>query len=385
MPSSWGGTAVLRAGSADETLINYTVPELHQHFRQMTENPSTTTITTSEWLDVSTPARLLESQRNLLDKKLSGLLISGTEREAGIWISRNVTIHSSVQFTPPVYIGPNSRINKGVTIGPYAVVGADCIIDSNTVIENSLVVEGSYVGEALELHQAIVSHNLLVNVRLDAGIDIGEEFLLGRLDRPNRDLGASGLFQSLLAVIVFTVCLPVTALSALYGALLQKLSYQSIDAVSLPIDDDDPRAPGYTLTGLGPDAWTVQRPAGWSAFTRQFLPGLLAVIRGHLNFVGLPPKTRSQLDALSSEWRSIYSAGRAGLITEQAIAVTDRDDEMQLYLADAYYAVRRSFAYDLRLAGCYFWRLISPRRSSTPKVGAKDHKRDTDRESLEAE
>ena len=43
-------------------------------------------------------------------------------------------------------------------------------------------------------------------------------------------------------------------------------------------------------------------------------------------------------------------------------ASTDPDDETQLYVADAYYAARQSFLYDLKLALKYFLRLIVPAR-----------------------
>ena len=367
-PPSWGGTAAFPASGISEEFANYTASELQSYIDSLAASGAATTLHPTEWLDVSSPARLLESQSRLLDKKLPGLLLSGTEREPGIWISRNVTCHPTVQFTAPVYIGPNTRLSRGVRVGPCAVIGADCIIDTNTLVEQALIMEGSYVGEALEVSHAIVAQNLLVNVRLDASVDVTEGFLLDRLDRPNRHRWASSFVQATIAAVLFLLFLPITLISSLVF-WLRKLKFTTLDIVSLPIEDDGPSARTYKLRRVGDTANQSSRAAGWSAFTRQFLPGLPAVVCGHLDLVGLPPRTITQLRSLSSDWRAIYHAGRAGLITERSVAVSDPNDEMQLYLADAYYAVQNSTRHDLSLAMKYFSRLVVPHRtpqSTTP-------------------
>jgi lipopolysaccharide/colanic/teichoic acid biosynthesis glycosyltransferase len=90
----------------------------------------------------------------------------------------------------------------------------------------------------------------------------------------------------------------------------------------------------------------------------------MAVISGRLCFVGLPPRSVEDVERLSADWRSMYLDGRAGLISEASIASTDPGDETQLYVADAYYTVKRSLLYDLRLASRYFFRLLVPARRS---------------------
>ena len=360
--NSWGGTVLMPPTDISDEIANCTCDELRQYFERRLTEGAATIATTTEWLDVSTPARLLHSQDALLDKKLRGLLISGTERSHGIWVSRNATIHPSVTLIPPLYIGANSRLSKGVRIGPYAVIGADCIVDSNTVIDHSSIFEGSYVGEALEVHKAIVAHNLLVNVRLDASVDISENFLLGRLDRPSRRTWISQGIQSLLALVLLIVFFPFLLASAIYYILIRRLSYVTICAMRLPVEDKptDPRT--FSLLCVGTDAWSVPRSAGWGAFTRQFLPGLFGVVCGSLSLVGMPPRTIAETESLPEDWRSIYLRGKSGLITEAGTTSTDVADEMQLYLADAYYSVQRSWSHDLMLAARYFARLIVPMR-----------------------
>jgi NDP-sugar pyrophosphorylase family protein len=358
---SWGGTALMPSINITDEIANYTFDELRAHFEKLLAGDEATVVTATEWLDVSTPSRLLHSQDALLDKKLRGLLISGTERSAGIWVSRNATIHPSVTLTPPLYIGTNSRLSKGVKIGPYAVVGADCIVDTNTMIDHSLIFEGSYVGEALEVHKAIVAHNLLVNVRLDASVDISENFLLGRLDRPSRRTMVGTAFQSALALLLLIVFSPVLLISSMYW-LIRGVPFKTIEVIELPADDKPGAFATCPLLCVGADAWSVPRTAGWSAFLRQFLPGLFAVVAGHMDLVGMPPRTIAETEALPEDWRLIYVRGKSGLITEAGTTSTDVGDQMQLYLADAYYSVQHGLSHDFMLALRYFGRLIVPIR-----------------------
>jgi len=366
-----------------DALANSTLVELRRHFEDRIADGSATITRDADWLDLSTPERLLQSQAKLLDKKLAGLLISGTERQAGIWVSRNVMIHPSAILVPPLYIGPNSRLNRGARIGPHTVIGADCIVDSNTTVENSLVVEGSYVGQALEVSNAIVSHNLLVNVRLDASVDISEDFLLGRLARARHDPWTGQILHSLFAALLVIVFLPLTVLSTLYYLIFRRIRYASLEIAKTPLEEKPFVLRGYSLPCLGLDAWGIRRSACWEAFLRQFLPGLFAVVRGRLGLVGLPPRTIKEIQALPEDWRALYVAGRAGLITEAGTASTDIEDNMQLYLADAYYSVRRSRSYDLILAARYFSRLFIPRRNSGYRLSAKPSDFHNERESLE--
>jgi lipopolysaccharide/colanic/teichoic acid biosynthesis glycosyltransferase len=243
--------------------------------------------------------------------------------------------------------------------------------------------EGSYVGEALEVHTSIVAHNLLVNVRLDASVDISEDFLLGRLDRPGNSDWTSRILQSVAAAFLFLIFLPISLVFALYFLLIRRLSYASFEAVNIPVDEKSSLSlRTYRLPCVGSDAWSVHRAAGWDAFGRQFLPGLLSVIRGQLSLVGMPPRTIAQTEALPADWRAIYLRGKAGLISEAATASTEASDEIQLYLADAYYSVRRGWSYDFLLTGRYFARLLWPKRTLKSSLGSDSLTLDNDRESL---
>ncbi|MBS1821262.1 MAG: hypothetical protein JST61_04720 [Acidobacteria bacterium] len=360
----WKGTAVFPAGYVTDAICNLSVDELYAHFEGLAETSQASVVQAPLWVDVSSPGRLLETQTLLLQRKLNGPAISGTERDPGIWISRNVVIHPTVELVAPLYVGPNSRLNRGVKCGPNAVIEGECIVDTNTTIENTLVTSGSYVGEGLELNEVIVDQNLLTNVRLGTSVDVVESFLLGGLTPPRRPSWIVRGVQSVLAVLLIVLFLPVSLLSLLVFGILRRLSYTTVRVVQLPARENELASRSYSLPCLGADAWVVPRVAGWRTFVRQFLPGLFAVAQGRIGFVGLPPRTPEEVGRLAPDWRALYLQGSSGLITEAALAIADPGDETQKYLADAYYVVQQGLPHNLKLAAQYFLRLLFPVKSN---------------------
>jgi NDP-sugar pyrophosphorylase family protein len=359
----WKGAAVFPPNYVNEAFTNQTPEELRAYLETLVSKSEATVVSTTDWLDSCTPGALLESQGRLLERKLDGLMGSGTERQPGVWISRSVVIHPTVELIAPLYIGPNSRLNRGVKLGPNVVISGECIVDTNTMIEQSLITAGSYIGRGLELNNVIVDHNLLINVRLETSINIHESFLLDDLKQkhPNNWFGSA--IQSILAIILIVLFLPISILSFIYFIIVRRFSYTSVQMVQLPAQERLLTSHTYALPCLGADAWSMHRPAGWDAFLRQILPGLFAVVTGRLGLVGLPPRPAEEIKRLPLEWRSMYLKSKAGLITEASIALADTEDETQQYYADAYYTARRNWLHDLRLASQYIVRLIMPIRT----------------------
>jgi NDP-sugar pyrophosphorylase family protein len=358
----WKGTAIFPPNYIDEAFANKTSEELRAHLESLVANAEATVVSTSDWLDSCTPEDLLESQSRLLERKLDGLMGSGTERQPGVWISRNVVIHPTVQLVGPLYVGPNTRLNRGVKLGPNVVLSGDCIVDTNTMIEQSLVTPGSYIGEGLELNHVIVDHNLLINIRLGTSINIHERFLLDDLKQKHSTGWFGNTFQPILAIILILLFMPISIGSFIYFFLVRRFSYTSVQVVQLPAQERLLGSRSYALPCLGVDAWSVQRAAGREAFLRQMLPGLLAVAKGHLGFVGLPPRSVEEIRSLPLEWRSMYLKSRAGLITEASVALAETEDETQGYFADAYYIARRNWSHDFKLVLQYICRLVVPKR-----------------------
>ena len=301
-------------------------------------------------------SELLLSQQRLMAGEFAGLQIGGRQSERGVWISRNVSIHPTVNLQAPVYIGPNCRIGRGSQIGPCAVISENCILDSLSSVENSVIASGTYIGRGLELNQVLIDRNLLVNVKIGTSFTASETFLLSGLMGHTRHRPLQQIFSFLGALTLLLIFLPAAALIYLYMTISRKGVLYLERAVSIPADDN----PGSWREYLIPRfrAHKPERPTRWKLFFFQFWPGLLAVLRGDLLLVGVQPRTHAAICELPNDWKSIYLKSRAGLITEAFVMFGSMATEDEVYTAEAYYSATGTIRHDLRLACLYLRSLI---------------------------
>ena len=178
---SWAGAAYMPSGFDSGELAWLSKLELSDYWARLEQAGRAHSVIAEANVNTATPAALLDAQGRVLDRRFDRLLISGIEKHPGIWLSRKSAVHASVRLSSPVYIGANARIERGVSLGPHAVIGANSIIDAHTSVRNSLVTAETYVGQRLELDGVIADRNLLVHSRLETGLVVKEDFLLGGL------------------------------------------------------------------------------------------------------------------------------------------------------------------------------------------------------------
>ncbi len=303
-------------------------------------------------LNLESGRAYLDSQRLVLEQKFPCFLISGRQADPGIWIARNVALHPTAKVTPPVFIGENCRIGASAQIGPSAVIGQNCIIDSHTIVTDSMVAAGTYVGEGLELDSVIVDRNRLLNVRLETSLLTGEAFLLGALTDRAAGRTSARLISFAIALLLFLVLWPLWLLARLYVAVAGTVS--SIKIVQIPAEDDPASWREADLS-----LWHVKGARGGIRdFFFHLLPGLLSVLKGDLYLVGVPPRTREQVEQLSSDWKFLYLRTKVGLVTEAAVMFGENPSEDDLYTAEAFYSATESLGHDLRLLGLWLWQLF---------------------------
>jgi lipopolysaccharide/colanic/teichoic acid biosynthesis glycosyltransferase len=358
----WTSTTLFPAGFEIQRIAAMNLAEFSSYMKHLLASNGAQTVACAEWLDGSTPEALLRTQKKLLTNCFPGLMLSGTETAPSIRIARNVQIPDSVQMFAPLYIGSNCRIGRGVRLGPNVVLSGDCVIDANTSLENCLITSGNYIGEGLEVESAVVDHELLVSVRHQTAIRVAESFLLGKLQQPLQFAAVGTVARLLLASMLLLLLSPLLLLTGLYYAFTKR-SWTSVAMVEAPQLHGSANLRTFLLPCLGGDAWTTRRPAGWSSFLRQFLPGLIAVATGRLRFVGITPRTEAEVAAMTPQQRALYLSSSAGLITEASIAEFDTWDADQFSLVEAYYNARRGPLYSLQIAYRYVLRLVSPAAS----------------------
>ncbi|HTF67186.1 MAG TPA: NDP-sugar synthase [Edaphobacter sp.] len=355
---TWGGGILFPTGISDESIAGCSRQTLTSHLQDLESQGLATATFVPDWISLRTPRDLLVSQRKLLNREFSELMIGGTENDPKLWVSRNVVINPSARIVPPAYLGPNCRIGPAAQIGPNAVISGNSFIDAHTSIQNSLVTAGSYVGERLELDEVIIDRNLLVNVKLGTGLTITENFLLGRMAGPSGRRWFVTVLESIFAILLILLLLPFYCALAVYLLTFGQKRLARVKVVRLPATGDPRMWQTFNLPFVKAVDWTRCVPAGWASFFFRFLPGLPAVARARLNLVGLPPRTVDEIRNLPQDWRSLYLHGNLGLITEASLILTNQPDETEIYLAEACYCAAATWKHDFGLFFRYFLRLI---------------------------
>ncbi len=313
-------------------------------------------------LSAQTAGLLLESHWAVLNGAFPDLLLTGREVEPGIWLSRNISLHPTARIAPPAYVGENCRIEMGAQIGPGAVVGRDCMIDRRASVANSLVFKGSYVGEELELQDAVVDRNRLYNARVGVAVTVADNFILGSLEERDMKPVLQALLHRLAAVVLLVLFSPFLVGTAVLLKLFRAgpLLFRK-EVVRLPAADDEHLWRTFSLFSFSPFE-PVAAPARLCGplrhFLLGFLPALMNIARGDLNFVGVQPRSPLEIRAMPEDWRGLYLPTRAGIVTEAHVIYGPSPTRDERYAAEAFYAVSHNLGHDVKLLMSYLRRLF---------------------------
>lgn len=319
-------------------------------------------------LRIDTYSGILDAQRQVLDKSFHGLLLTGTEVEEGVWLSRNVVIHPEALITPPVFLGQNCRIERGAQVGPHVVVCRNCVLDERTSVANSLIFPNTYVGQSLELSDAIVDQNRLINERYSSEIFITDSFILSGISEKQVRKWLSGVFSRVFAMTLLAVAVlffPVLLYS--WKKICPGYEIQRKQVVKLPAKSDPALWKTYRLFRLMAAEGTDQEdpPASYLAhFLSVMLPGLVNAARGDIQIVGNEPRTNAEIASLDPEWRTAYLGSKAGLITESLITSGPDASIDEVYSAEMLYSATFRRKTDLFLIAGYFGKIL--REITTP-------------------
>jgi NDP-sugar pyrophosphorylase family protein len=321
------------------------------------------------WRDVPRPLSMatfddiLAAHRNVLAKTFPGLFLSGREADPGIWLSRNVKLHPTAHLVPPVFVCENCSIGAGAELGPNAVIGKDCFLDSHARVANSVIFPGSYVGELLEVEDVILDKNRLINVRLG-----GAAVTDGFTDRSDDQFfpWTVLMFARLAALLLLLLATPVLLLTALCLKLTGRRVLCWREAVQLPAPPEERRWRTFQLLSFDADAPSGQGvPCSIRALLLRFLPSLIHIVKGELHFVGVPPRTREEIQLLQHDWQTLVLRGKVGILTEASVRYGTAIDADDQYASENCYVATASWRYDLKLLLRFFaLSLLGFRRSS---------------------
>jgi len=364
----WTGWAWVSADMVKNLPRDLQEEALESHLASMRQSTSPS-VEVSRSLSVRSYNDLLASQAAVLGKEFKGLLLGGKEADESIWLSRNLALHPTATLTPPVYIGENCRIGKGTRLGPDAVIGKDCVLDSNCTVTGSAIFPGSYVGEGLELDEVLVDKNRLINVRFGAAVSISESFILGGLSKAHLGQRFAGIFSRFVAACLLIILWPFLLASALVLKLGRRGPVLfTKEAVRLPAQTDEIQWRTFGLLCFASDEKKGAN-GGMDAirhFFLRFLPGLINIVKGELRFVGVKPRTKDEIKALSKDWQALYLHTKPGVITEAFINYGACPTEDELYTSEVFYSVSAGMGHDFKLLLGYLGRLLGFSSSERP-------------------
>jgi hypothetical protein len=271
---------------------------------------------------------LLESNRRVLSKEFTGLLLGGTEVQPGVWMARNVRVHPTAWLAPPAYLGENCRVGALAQVGPAAAIGRDCLIERETHVANSVICGGSYVGQQLALSGVVVDRSRLINTTCDVEIEGVDELLLGSVFGVPLRTRVCRICSRMAAIVALIVWSPV--LIAMYiGSIIGVVpAFQRRLVVRTPAVSHSYRWKTFPLWSFGEE----QIPAeanGWLAhFFFCFLPALLTIAAGYMDLVGPRPRTSDELENLPATKRFVYLRSRCGILQTEFSAGSVPDEDI---------------------------------------------------------
>ncbi|MCL1140594.1 sugar phosphate nucleotidyltransferase [Shewanella pneumatophori] len=93
-----------------------------------------------QWLDVGKVKDVWQVTSDILNGKVKGYPIPGTQVSPGIWVGINTCVDiTKCKITPPVLIHSGSEVQDGATIIGPAVIGANCVVESKSLVSNTLI------------------------------------------------------------------------------------------------------------------------------------------------------------------------------------------------------------------------------------------------------
>jgi len=315
-------------------------------------------ITTEKPLFGDTLEAIVESQRRVMSYEFPELIRFPGGADKGIWIQRNVALSRSVLIVPPVFIGPNCEIEDNVTLGPNAVISSGCHVQPKCEISNSLIGADSMLGEGLDVRHCHIHGNRLFHLKHNVSVEITDEMLIGK---STVSFPGIGIFKAAisrgLALLVLIACTPVL----LATAVVQKfrcghvLKFEKV--MRLPLAQQNSTKTFYRWRFAFDDS---DRGNKWKHFLLSVLPGLVNVVRGDMNWVGVTPMTAQRVATLPADWRTTYERCECGLINEANILYGGRETNDEVLSAEIYHAVTiRTLWARTKTIFCYFASLFS--------------------------
>lgn len=284
----------------------------------------------------------------ILMGNIKGINIPGKQIKKGVWVGRQSFIHPAAGITPPALIGSNCNVRSPVSLGECSVISNNVIIDSGSTVKRSIIYEDTFVGSNTEINDSIVRQNFIFNMPCMSKLYAGDDSILGNMNRRVFSEKINAVYNSLAGLALFIFFSPLIVLLYFYHTLFPRKGYMCIEK----------KYGDYRSTNMlgEPELAVIRKYYFRSKNTLiRKLPGLINVIKGEINLIGISTLSGNEVKSLTEEWQKVRFKAPTGLIhlweTEKKPAVTWEEK----IISESYYASTRTFTGDILILLKFFF------------------------------
>jgi mannose-1-phosphate guanylyltransferase len=121
------------------------------------------------WLDIGSPAKYHQAQRDLLAGQVRTPLAPPAPAAGGAGPEGRVSVAATASIEAPALVGAGSRLETGARVGPWAVLGQRCRIGRGARVEQAVLWDGVDVGAHAVVGECVIGDG----VRIGAGARVG--------------------------------------------------------------------------------------------------------------------------------------------------------------------------------------------------------------------
>lgn len=284
----------------------------------------------------------LEINKLVLRGGFKGIIIPGKEIQPGLWVGRKARIHPGVSITSPSLIGSHCNVRDGALIGEDSIIGNGVVVDCGASTKGSIIFDNTYLGAYTEIKDSVIRKNFMIHVPRLTNIYVGDDFILGDLDKKFLSEKGERLFNLIVALFLLLLSFPILTILWLYHMispskeyLTSKKHYGQYEVVDL---QGNKRPKTFKLYRFRSRYKLISK-----------LPGLLNVIRGDINLVGNSALTSDEVDSLTEEWETLRFESPSGLIQPWEIMHKGDPGWEERIVTECFYARTRNFWGDLKI------------------------------------
>jgi mannose-1-phosphate guanylyltransferase/phosphomannomutase len=141
------------------------------------------------WCDIGNFDQYISAHKDILDRKVM-IDPPGFRLSENVWVGEGVEIEPGAELRGPVVMGDHCKVEKGAVIREYSVLGHNVVVKQDSFVHRAVIYDNSYIGNGCHLRGCVLGKNcdLKGNVRLEEGVVVGDECLIGENVLVNHDV-----------------------------------------------------------------------------------------------------------------------------------------------------------------------------------------------------